>query len=160
MPKKYTGKSPQQQKAEIESALKTLPTRIANLGVNHFKANFDNQGWEGEKWVKRKDKDGHPLLEKTRTLYRSIKKEVNANNVRVFVAAPADKYATVHNEGFKGVVSVKRRGGNGRRSARTEGATFTRNMNIPQRKFIGKSDKLDKKANQLVEDTINKLLKP
>lgn len=149
MPKKYLGKSPQQQQSDIKTALKALPLRIANLGLNHFKRNFDEGGWEGEKWVVRKDRYNHPLLQKTRTLYRSLKKEVRDNQIWVFIAAPADKYGKVHNEGFKGTVSARSR----------LGKAFTRNMNIPQRKFIGPSAKLDKAANQLVIDTINQLLK-
>lgn len=148
MPKKYLSKSPQQLQDEIKSALSALPLRIANLGQKHFKKNFDEGGWEGQKWVQRKDRSNHPLLQKTRKLYRSIAKEARANRIRVFVSAPANVYGPVHNEGFRGTVTVRSRKGN----------TFQRRMNIPKRKFIGPSAKLDAAANKMVVDTINKIL--
>ena len=148
MPKKYIGKTPQQQLDDIRSALHALPLRIANLGLKHFKKNFDEGGWEGQKWVKRKDNLPHPLLQQTRKLYRSLAKEVRENRIRVFIAAPANIYGTAHNEGFRGTVAVRSK----------RGKAFTRRMNLPKRKFIGPSDKLDKAATQLVTDTITKLL--
>ena len=156
MPKRYLGKTPQQQILETKRTLdKPMLIRIANLGLNHFKENFDTESWEGVKWVPRKDRLNHPLLQKTRKLYRNIEKEVQANSVRVFIAAPAVKYGEVHNSGFTGVQKVSRKNKSGRRSQRS---SFTRNMKIPKRQFIGESKKMDAKANQLVIDTINKIL--
>lgn len=135
--------------AEIKTALQALPTRVANLGLKHFKRNFEEAAWEGNKWKQREDRLPHPLLQKTRTLYRSLKKDVQANRVRVFVAAPADKYGAAHNNGFKGPVRVNRNGN-----------TFIRQANLPQRKFIGKSIRLDTEATQLITNTLHKILKP
>jgi len=149
MPKRYMGLSPEQQMAQIKASLIALPTRVANLGLKHFKRNFEEAGWEGNKWVKRQDTLNHPLLQKTRTLYRALKKDVQANRVRVFVAAPADTYGAAHNNGFKGPVRVTRNGN-----------SHIRQANLPQRKFIGKSIRLDMEATKLITDTLHKILKP
>lgn len=109
MPLEHQGKHPQQIIRDMKQALKRTPLLVGNLAVRHFKQNMDNESWEGNKWPVRNPRaarnEGRKLLRDTGTLYRAITKYVAGEMVKVFVAAPADKYAETHNEG--GILKVK-----------------------------------------------------
>lgn len=165
MPKRNTGKSREQIIAALQQQLQRLPTLVANLGVNFVKDNFDTESWEGRKWAPRKTgaprNAGRKLLRDRGTLYRAIRKTVNANRIRVFIAAPADVYGAAHNTG--GIMYVrphKRRVPTGRRSDRAGAYAQVKaqTRKLPKRQFIGQSRFLNQKADALVQQQLWKII--
>lgn len=115
--------------AKIKAAIPTMLDEMANNAVNHFKVeNFNAEGFidEGvERWPARKSKKdnaGRRLLVKTGRLRESIKVLSRFGNIRkIGTLVPYSKY---HNDGISG--------------------------RLPQRKFIGKSGKLERKNYQVI----------
>ena len=105
----------QEQAAE---ALRELPPIIGNEAVNFSLETFEKQSWPGnatEVWPKRKNPTkwgkadgGHPLLQKTMKLKRSIRvTRIEDDKVWIGAGGADIPYARAHNEGFKGYVSQK-----------------------------------------------------
>jgi phage gpG-like protein len=87
-----------------------LPMIVSTIAANTFKENFRRQGYEADsgginRWKKRVVVDaGRGILTKSGRLRRSLRAAPTGNEARVVTNVP---YAKVHNEGFKGTVSVK-----------------------------------------------------
>lgn len=148
---------------KLQKAAKELPTVLVNEAVNWTKDNFTRQGFPGksfDRWKSRKPgtkrNQGRALLIDTGYLKRSIRK-INIGNLQATFGTDAP-YARAHNYGFKGTVNVKehRRAVIGsinvstgrsdqpykkKRSITGYGQVkaYQRNMNLPQRRFIGYS---------------------
>lgn len=128
----------------LTKELKVLPRIIGNIASNHFQEGFRRGGKQTNKslpgWKSRKAGRGRKARERSRG--RAILVDTGAlrNDIdvrrtsanRVVVGTQDVKYAEYHNEGTK---------------------------NLPQREFIGDSDKLDKKVVKRIESAINKSLK-
>lgn len=117
-----------------------LPNLAATIAVQFSKDRFrqqawvDNntQPWKRRKNEKRKDK-GRAILVKSGRLKRSIRKiRTTATTAVVGTDVP---YASVHNHGFRGVVSGTSKLGN----------AFSRKMTMPRRQFMGESIVLSRK---------------
>jgi len=118
-----------------------LPVQVSAIAVQDFKENFKRQGYQGESgavifWKPRKTDRKvarRALLIKSGRLRRSLRAAPTYNDARVVTDVP---YAEVHNEGFKGTVSVK---AHTRARAKRAGAKIRahrRAMNIPARPFM------------------------
>ena len=133
-------------------AIKRIPTVVGAVAKNFFLAGFDKQGWQGDgglvAWPPRKDsRNDRPILIGKGNLRKSLYKVVQGPYVAVKVSGVASKYADVHNFGFKGAVSVTSRKGN----------TFTREMNVPQRQFIGQTKAIEPPIRKAIEEEIRKI---
>ena len=185
----YQGKTPAQMKAEWEKFInRELPVIIGREAVNFFKDRFRYGNWidAGVKmWQKRSDfdlsnvKGNRALLVQTGKLRNSIRVVEQGSN---YVVIGSDMpYAQVHNEGFKGTVSVSahrrkdkfnnkfkaKAGKEGKKSTKisweikASGVQFvqthTRQMNMPQRQFMGASEFLFKRINMIVQQRLKEI---
>lgn len=116
---------------------KTLMRSIANESLNFFKIkNFDTESFQdlpmSKKWAQRKSKkddEGRRLLVKTGRGRQSINiKILNPDRAVIVADAPYMKY---HNEGTK---------------------------TLPQRKFMGRSNKLDREVMDIINKEIRQVL--
>lgn len=122
--------------AKIKEAKKrrlTAMRKIAKNSVNFFKDDvFEAQGFidQGvEKWKPRKKQRPGKTLVKTGRGRASIReKEVTSNKATIQAGA---KYMSYHNNGTK---------------------------NLPQRKFMGNSARLDKQNNRILNDEFGRIL--
>jgi len=172
----------------IEKASKKIPRLAAiearNFSVNRFKA----QNWIGDTtqpWPKRKanrsKRKGRAILIKSGRLRRSIR-IIHVDQQRAVIGTDVP-YAQIHNEGFRGqetvkahtrnltttsregtgVYSIKTKRERTKRvktiSGQTQVKSFTRNMNMPKRQFIGASPFLEKKLNRLMIAQLNRAVK-
>jgi len=160
-----------------------IPGVVGTVAVNFFKDSFRRQGWRDrslERWQSRskqaKRNKGHAILISSGRLRNSIRiTEQNFNRTVIGTNTP---YAQAHNEGFKGIVSVKahQRGkftsgkekyttkaGKERNRTRKEQTgsgtvrAHTRNMNLPKRQFMGNSEILELKLTKSIELAIIKI---
>jgi len=144
---KHLKEKEQQLKKAMEE---TIPRKVANKAVLHFKKSFQDEGFTDaglQKWkeVKRREnpkradlaKAKLPILTGTGNLGRSIKATHEPGKVTVFSDVP---YAAAHNEG-------------------TTNAGRNRNVTIPKRQFIGKSETLEKEIERVIVDELGKILK-
>jgi phage gpG-like protein len=178
MPIRHQGKSSIERIKELKAALQKLPTQVANTALNHFQDNFKSQSWEGKKWKARSGwavrNEGRAILHDTGTLQRALTQAVSGNSIRVFVAAPAAKYADIHNEG--GTITIRAnektkkwawamyyqaRGGAEKGFYKAIALKMqsgrSLQIKIPQRKFIGHSPKLEAKIKDKIEKIITKI---
>lgn len=179
MPIKHYGFDPRERINRIKAELAKMPTIIANTALNHFLNNFKTESWEGRKWPKRSKMslvpEGKGLLFGAGNLQRDLTKYVSGNAIRIFVKAPSDKYADIHNDG--GTITVrpsaqlikwcwamyyKDTSATGKSMYKAmalklqSGKSFT--IKIPQRKYIGHSDKLNKMIIQKGEALLLKIV--
>lgn len=117
--------------------------------AEEFDRNFTRKAFFTKKWKKRKDPNTlGSLLVVTGSLRRSIQAKETPDGVRFTSNQP---YATVHNEGAKGSVTVRQ---HTRRSKK--GKTYTvkshsRTINMPQRQFVGDG----KETRSIIQKVIN-----
>jgi phage gpG-like protein len=172
--------------SEVKKVVDQLPQQLGNEIVNFALDNFRLQGWRGsslQPWQKRSPKakknNGRAILINTGRLRRSIKVlRVGAGFVTVGSDVP---YAKAHNEGFKGVVTVKAFTRNKYAKAKAsnvkthrnktitykagsiEVKSFKRNMNLPKRQFLpndaNDSPILKKQLTDFVYNQIKKVYK-
>jgi phage gpG-like protein len=138
----------QKQAAETEALMKQIPAIAGVEAVNHFKENFQIEGFdEPNAWqeVKRRQNPTRPdhaaasrkiLTGETGNLGRSIQYEAQEGQATVFSDVV---YADAHNEG-------------------TNTAGRNRNISIPKRQFIGESKKLDEKIEKEIERRLGLIL--
>lgn len=126
-------------KSKYIAAMRGLPIVVGNEVVNWSKESFKRQGFTDASlapWRKRKGNNkkgkGRALLVQSGRLRRSIRViRSTGNSVVVGSDVP---YARVHNEGFTGIQTVK---GHSRKNSQVK--SFTRQMNMPKRQFLGNS---------------------
>lgn len=140
--------SPQLKKAQLK--LKTKQKQILAIAsteaVNHFKANFKVGGFVDrrvKKWKKRKNNvdPGRGVLigKGSGKLKRSIKRSsLTSKKAIIGVSGSPIKYASVHNFGLM--------------SGRGKG------FKMPQRKFMGESQVLNKKISRIIKREVKKIL--
>lgn len=129
-------------KARLEKKMAELPPVLMNEGQRVFTENFKNESWEGKRWQKRKDsKNTKPILiGRTRKLINSVRTSGRSATLQKIVWASYVPYAKVHNEGFKGTVTVKsfkRKSALGKLGAKYQVKQHTRKINMPKRQFMG-----------------------
>ncbi len=138
--------------SSVKSAIENeLPTVVGRMAVDHFKENFQNEGFTDnslEPWQEVKRRSGNRtgsasdtrniLTGETGDLGRSINYDISGPGQ---ITISSDKpYASAHNEG-------------------TTNAGRNRNVTIPQRKFIGDSAALNDAIVKEIEETIDCIMK-
>lgn len=153
-----------------EQFFKALPRLAGNMALNFYNDSWSRQGYVNaryQSWAKRKnpDADGRfrRILVKSGNLRRSLKMNVNGNQVAIYSDLP---YAQIHNEGGRvsGTVNIRAHLRKTPSGKRVVVKSHSRNVNfeIPQRQFMdipGKamSPFLEKRIVAHVERTLNKL---
>jgi len=156
----------------IMDRLKTIPNDIAILAKSHFDGNFTRQGFDGVKWKevqrrmgkgKGRDATRAILSGKTKTLAKSI--YIKSASLKRIVIASSSKYGAIHNYG--GTINKKSRKGVIYTNKKNKWTKKKKAYNIidvnikshkiviPQRKFLGNSQVLNKKILNL----LNKVMK-
>lgn len=127
---------------------KALIKAISKIGVKarvHFKDNFNKEGFVDrslERWKPRKDfkykkRSRRKILKKSGDLKKSIRTITNRGALRAVIVSDMP-YSDIHNEGGTG---------------KSHGTSF----NMPQRQFIGHSEVLDRKVEDIIEREIDSL---
>lgn len=109
--------------------LSRLSRTIGNIGVEETHHAFATESWNGSKWPKHRRPQGHPLLQKTGRMKASVRVDV-ANSKRVKWSAHVP-YADFHNAGTS---------------------------RIPQRRFIGMTDRVRRRIDKAIKDEMQKVL--
>jgi len=153
------------------------PRIIAKEGRDHFRESFQDEGFTDatiEPWAEvkrrqedrlRRNKNGtiskrqgrnqkRKILTDTGDLRKSITTDIRGMTVEV--GTDLD-YAEPHNEGFKGTVTIRAhertRNGNSHSVQ-----SYSRDVDLKQRQFIGESRALDEKIERQFEQDITKIL--
>lgn len=131
---------------DMQMAEKTIADMVDTMGIyaiNHYKKSFTDGGFTDlsfKAWKQRKrsrDNEGRAILVKTGNLKRSLTyRKIGRYSVRIESNVP---YAKVHNEGL--------------RSGRGKGFT------MPERKFVGYSERLSRKIELRLRANIEKIFK-
>jgi phage gpG-like protein len=147
----------------LANAYHRLPTEVAALAVKFSKERFRDQAWHDtarQPWKKHKvPRKGGKNISQTLLvgpgsgrLKKSIR-EIYSDNTKVIIGSDVP-YAKIHNEGgtIKTTVQVKEhdRTRNGRKE-RVKAHSRKMNLTIPQRQFIGNSERLERELLTLVE---------
>lgn len=159
---------------------KTLPRILGNIAENHFKEGFRKGGGMTNEsrggWKKRKQPaPGRALLVKSGKLRRDVRlRRATFNRIVVGTSSMTGDYANIHNEGgtinhpggteygFKTVQAARRgkltflKTGQG---YMVLGKTKPHKIDIPQREFIGHSNRLNKKIKDRIYKEINEFMK-
>lgn len=165
----------EQQIDKLSKLYPVLPKKAGILAVNFFKNRFRKGSWldkTEEKWEKRKRKSStnRGILIKSGRLKRSIRVvKTTPNSITIGTNVP---YAQIHNEGGSINTSAKikahtRQAHTRKRRGRTESVkeykvkAHTRKISIkmPQRQFMGTSNALDNKIEDMLVNEINNCLK-
>ena len=121
--------------------------------TEEFDRNFERKAFFSDKWKQRaRHNPKGSLLMVTGTMRRSIKSEVRGNGVRFSSAVP---YASIHNEGGKGIVMVKAHTKHSKKGKAYQVRSHPRKFNMPQRQFIGDG----KRTQELIKGVITDNLK-
>jgi phage gpG-like protein len=162
--------------SDFERALKSvvrqkIPPIIAETATEYFKERFAKKEWEGKPWpatsqVVRRGS----LLVRSSKLVNSIRPtRVNQSSVRIGAGNSRVPYAQIHNEGGvltpevtpamrKWAWAMHRKEG-GRGTGMYKGLALTRKKRlrivIPQRQFMGASERLNAKIMQRILAVIN-----
>ncbi len=117
--------------------------------TEEFDHNFERKAFFTDKWKRRANPNAKgSLLLVTGTLRRSIKSEVRGNGVRFSSAVP---YATIHNEGGKGVKQVKAHTRKSKKGKTYQVRSHSRTFNMPKRQFVGDG----KRTREIIQGVIN-----
>ncbi len=170
----------------FKSVLMYAPGLLGNEAVNFFTNSFRSQGWLGnrfEPWRKRRTdgkRKGRAILVDSGRLRRATR--ITSNSGGVVKIGNDTPYARLHNEGFRGTVSVKahtrskfnkskigsgkftKKGKERMKTINTLSSTFqvkahTKRMNMPQRKFMGESPYLTAKLKRILQAELFKGLR-
>ncbi len=154
------------QKELAKYIRKDAPRIVGKMGVEHFKENFDKEGFVNNglhPWPKRKSETGRKILTgESRELQDSIDYQADLGKTSWGTDVV---YGSIHNRGGKTKPhEIKPRGG--RKALRfmgKNGMIMRRKVkhpgsNIPQRQFIGHSQELIDKIDQRIERDITNIL--
>jgi phage gpG-like protein len=152
---------------------------VAEVAVNFFQDRFRAQAWTDrstKRWDKRKTADKNKrrraILIKSGQLRNAISPEiVTKNMVQIINRKP---YASVHNQGFRGVqyvrahhrkirgrvdvynISSRKRSTRKTTLGRAQVKAHSRRVNIPQRQFMGNSEAMERKFDRLIVTLLDK----
>ncbi len=124
-----------------------------------FKNNFREQGFFGEKWVATKasktNKRGRgSILIVTGAMRRSIRSMIRGMAVVFTSNLP---YTALHNEGGSFAVNVRAHSRTSKKTGNTHAVrSHTRQMNMPQRQFIGDHEKVREALGDIVFKRLEK----
>ena len=151
----------------LENYLTTLPDKIldrvssivAETATEYYKRRFTEKAFDGNPWAPpRIPKKTGSLLIDSGKLLNSIRPAYVGRD-KVVISAGNDQvdYAKVHNEGYAGSVVVPAHVRRTRKYGDVNVKEHTRQANIPQRQFMGKSDELAAEIHKRIEGYINSL---
>ena len=142
-----------------DKVMEVAPEIIADTATEYFKERFTDKAFDGNPWQEGKPKRAGSLLVDRGALLNSIR-PVYVGQDKVTISAGDMKvdYARVHNEGFQGPVFVNpfQRTRLGKMES-VKG--HTRNMNIPQRQFMGKADELATRIKERLQPLVKDVAK-
>lgn len=144
---------------QMEEILQGTAQIVAETSVEYFQNTFRTKKFDGNPWAPpRVPKRSGSLLVQSGALLNSIR-PVLVSPERIVIAAGNEKvdYARVHNEGFKGSVTVPAHIRHTRRGDQTV-RQHTRNANIPQRQFIGAARELENDLQERIEAYVESVL--
>ena len=131
---------------------------VAETATEYYKETFRKKAFDGNPWAPaRVPKRTGSLLIDSGAMLNSIRpSEISAR--KVVISAGNDKvpYARVHNEGYSGPVTVPEHTRHTRRGD-MKVRQHVRNVNIPQRQFLGESAELNEKIHDRIERYIESL---
>ena len=131
---------------------------MAETATEYYKESFRKKAFNGNPWKEAKvPKRTGSLLIDSGALLNSIRpSEISSR--RVVISAGNDKveYAQVHNEGYSGPVTVPAHSRRTRKG-KAEVKEHIRQVNIPQRQFLGESAELNDKIHERIEKYIESL---
>lgn len=142
--------------AEIMTADKLKKDILDDMRVelsDEFDKNFERKAFFTDAWKARKDpKANGSLLVVSGRMRRSIKGSVEGDGVRF---TSDTNYATVHNEGGSGFVTVRQH----QRKHYKTGKVYTvhsyqRRVNIPQRQFVGDGQRTQEIIRGVIDDNV------
>lgn len=150
----------------VTQAINSMPQRVATMAVNFSKERFVEQNWhdrQTEPWKKRKGRrrggdkrqNGAVLVDSGR-LKRSIR-VISASRERVVIGTDVP-YAQAHNDGADGIVRVGQHNRRTRKGKKAVVRAHSRKMNLPQRQFIGESEELANRVNNMIVEELQKAL--
>lgn len=172
----------------FQALKKTLPKKVGNLAVIFTRQRFLEQAWvdvHSEPWPRRKvyknKRDrSRAILIKTGRLWRGNRiTHIGDMTVTIGNAVP---YAKAHNNGFRGVVNVRQHSRKRFRREKVETGKFTKRgkprtktvkrvsgvtivkahtmrMNLPRRRYMGKSQYLSNQIKRLISAEIKSIFK-
>lgn len=132
---------------------------VSETATEYYKERFKTKDFDGNPWVPAKvPRANGSLLINSGELLNSIRPAYIGRD-KVIISAGNEKvrYAQAHNEGFVGSVTVPSHVRRTKKYGDIEVKEHTRNVNIPQRKFMGQSDELADKIHTRLQDYINTL---
>lgn len=119
--------------------------------TEEFDRNFERKAFFTRKWKPRRINRRGSLLIVSGALRRSISASVKSNGVAFSSNVP---YATVHNEGLSGSLSIKAH--NRRRNGKVHIVrAHQRRFSLPERRFIGDGPQTQKIIRNVIEDNLN-----
>ena len=122
--------------------------------TEEFDRNFTRKAFFTKKWAKRKDPHAlGSLLIVTGTLRRSIQAHQESNGVRFTSQVP---YATLHNEGGSGSVTVRSHKRKSRKGKTHTVRQHQRTINMPQRQFVGDSKEVRDIIGRCIADNVQR----
>lgn len=142
-----------------DKVMEITPDVIADTATEYFKERFTEKAYDGNPWQEGKPKSTGSLLVDSGALLNSIRPiYIGADKVTISAGDMKVDYARIHNEGFQGPVFVNPfdRIRNGK-VEKVKG--HTRNMNIPQRQFMGKSDELATRIKDRLQPLVDEVAK-
>ena len=149
---------------DLEQYLSNLPDEILNdasqiiaeTATEYYKETFTKKAFDGNPWepAKKEKKTGSLLVDSGNLLNSIVPSLISREKVVISAGNDKAPYAQAHNEGFRGTVTVNpfTRKGN-------EVKGYTREANLPQRQFLGKSEELNELIRTRIEEHLNTLTK-
>ena len=153
----------------MEELKKKIPKYFAVAAEDMAHANFSAQGFvvdgsTSPKWKKRKKEtsrtQGKRILSGTGYLEENVKAKALEDHVKVGVDLTKVPYAKIHNEGGRLTQHVRTH----HRTHPKTGKSYqikahSRKINMPQRKFLGKSPDIEKRAQKEIDREMDKIFK-
>ena len=120
--------------------------------AEEFDRNFTRKAFFTKKWKKRKDPNAlGSLLVVTGSLRRSIQAKETPDGVRFTSNQP---YATLHNEGGKGSVTVRQHTRKSKKGKSYTVRQHNRAVNVPQRQFVGDGNDTQRIIKNVIDDNL------
>lgn len=128
---------------------------IADMRVElaeEFDKNFTRKAFFTNKWKKRRNPNAlGSLLVVTGSLRRSIQAKETPDGVRFTSNQP---YATLHNEGGKGSVTVRQHTRKSKKGKPYTVRQHNRAVNVPQRQFVGDGQDTQRIIQNVIDDNL------
>lgn len=137
---------------------KYAPEIIAETAVTYYKQAFTKKSFGSDTWEPASiDKNTGSLLIESGALLNSIE-PISITSKVVTIQAGNEKvdYAQAHNEGFKGVISIPAHTRKTKKGS-CNVSEHTRNIDLPQRQFMGETTELDQNIKKRLEIFLNSI---